>query len=157
MRCPASLRLSIASSRTVSSSAMRKVYGRATCSDHPIVSPSPASACAPRLHKRLGVRLGYIDEHGEERSLLRLPPLRREAIASSPIAHAATTIGAGLSGSGPSVCPAPMPQGVSYVTSETSSPACYPEPEGQSHLKMVRHVSEFKGLGRQCSWKEGWK
>src|SRR5215207_545919 len=42
MRCPASLRLSIASSRTVSSSAMAEVYGRAS-SDHSIVSPSHAS------------------------------------------------------------------------------------------------------------------
>jgi hypothetical protein len=44
MRYPASLRLSIASSRTVSSSAMTEVYGPATFSDHPITSPSPASS-----------------------------------------------------------------------------------------------------------------
>jgi hypothetical protein len=37
------------------------------------------------------------------------------------------------------------------------SSACYPEPEDQTHLNMVRHVPEFRGLGRQCSWKEGWK
>src|SRR5215211_5447699 len=43
MRCPASLRLSIASSRTVSSSAMTKVYGQ-TSSDHPIIASSPASS-----------------------------------------------------------------------------------------------------------------
>jgi hypothetical protein len=42
MRCPASLRLSIASARTVSASAMSEVYGQ-TSSDHPIVSPSRAS------------------------------------------------------------------------------------------------------------------
>ena len=42
MRCPASLRLSIASSRTVSSSAMSEVYEQVT-SDHSIVSPSRAS------------------------------------------------------------------------------------------------------------------
>jgi hypothetical protein len=43
MRCPASFRLSIASSRTVSSSAMKRVYEQAS-PDHPIVSPSPASS-----------------------------------------------------------------------------------------------------------------
>jgi hypothetical protein len=37
------------------------------------------------------------------------------------------------------------------------SPTCYPEPGDQSHLNMVRQVSAFRGLGRQCSWKEGWK
>jgi hypothetical protein len=37
------------------------------------------------------------------------------------------------------------------------SPACYPELGGQSHLNMVRQVPVFRGLGRQCSWKEGWK
>ena len=42
MRCPASLRLSIASSSTVSSSAMSEVYGRAAF-DHSIGSPSHAS------------------------------------------------------------------------------------------------------------------
>jgi hypothetical protein len=36
MRCPASLRLSIASSRRVSSLAMTDVYGHAAFSDHPI-------------------------------------------------------------------------------------------------------------------------
>jgi hypothetical protein len=39
MRCPASFRFSIASSRTVSSSAMTRVYEQASF-DHPIVSPS---------------------------------------------------------------------------------------------------------------------
>src|SRR5215207_5847232 len=43
MRCPASLRLSIASSSTVSSSGMSEVYGRAS-SDHPIILSSPASS-----------------------------------------------------------------------------------------------------------------
>jgi hypothetical protein len=38
MRCPASLRLSIASSRTLSSSTMTEVYEQAS-SDHSIVSP----------------------------------------------------------------------------------------------------------------------
>jgi hypothetical protein len=42
MRCPASLRLSIASSRTLSSSAMREVYEQAS-SDPSVVSSSPAS------------------------------------------------------------------------------------------------------------------
>src|SRR5829696_805292 len=41
--CPASLRLSIASSRTASSSAMPTVYGQPASWDHPITSPSPAS------------------------------------------------------------------------------------------------------------------
>jgi hypothetical protein len=44
MRPPASLRLSIASSRTVSSSAMEKVYGQAASSDHPLIASSRASS-----------------------------------------------------------------------------------------------------------------
>src|SRR5215217_8774277 len=55
MRCPASFKLSIASSRTVSSLAMSEQYGRAS-SYHPIIAPSPANACAPCLHRWLGVR-----------------------------------------------------------------------------------------------------
>jgi hypothetical protein len=40
IRCPASLRFSIASSRTVSSSAMTEVYEQAS-SDHPVVRLLP--------------------------------------------------------------------------------------------------------------------
>jgi hypothetical protein len=39
----------------------------------------------------------------------------------------------------------------------TGSPPCYPEPGDQTHLNTVRQVPVFRGLGRQCSWKEGWK
>src|SRR5215208_7471576 len=42
IRCPASFKLSIASSRTVSSSAMAKAYGQAASSDHLIIAFSPA-------------------------------------------------------------------------------------------------------------------
>src|SRR5688500_11417064 len=42
--CPASFRLSIASSRTVSSSAMRGVYGRAAVCDHPVPGAWPEEA-----------------------------------------------------------------------------------------------------------------
>src|SRR5215217_869646 len=61
MRCPASLRLSIASSRTVSSSAMTEVYGRASCG-HPIVSPSCASSPTSAERSRavsLATSFGY--------------------------------------------------------------------------------------------------
>src|SRR5215210_7719129 len=47
IRCPASLRLSIASSRMVSSSTMTEVYGQ-TSSDHAIVSPPPTSTLGAR-------------------------------------------------------------------------------------------------------------
>jgi hypothetical protein len=65
MRCPASFKLSIASTRTVSSSAMTEVYGRY----HPTTRLLRLFPRAPAPHAYMSgwVFVGYIDEYGEER------------------------------------------------------------------------------------------
>src|SRR5215217_6869461 len=81
MRCPASLRLSIASSRTVSSSAMKRVYGQAASSDHPIILPSPASSPTSAERSRAMSLATSFGSCGPTYATLRVPPSERVVAA----------------------------------------------------------------------------
>jgi hypothetical protein len=64
---------------------------------------------------------------------------------------------ASLTPSSPRWSRAPGARSACSRQTEGTPPLPYPEPGGQSHLNTVRQVPEFRGLGRQYSWKEGWR
>src|SRR5215217_6203331 len=113
MRCPASLRLSIASSRTVSSSAMKRVYGQAASSDHPIILPSPASSPTSAERSRAMSLATSFGSCGPTYATLRVPPSERVVAAKRAPERRESPLGlrAGPARGGTSITRAASPGG----------------------------------------------